>query len=436
MTSGFLSAKGGKYYAVMNWYGPDGRQHFAWLSLGLETYHNERRAEQLLEEVKNAFDPKRLGRTNAALSALGLKPITGRRAKAIEGTAAPEEGHSEEGMTPLMNFGDAVEWWVEEIRPSVALSTYSGYREQAHQSVAPWFRKRGITLGALGPGDIQAFYREKGASVSANTIKHFHAIIKETLDFAYRRDLIPENPIWKVTLPKAEPFIGSFYNLDELRALFLAARGTKLEFAVLMASHYGLRREEIVGLKWDAIDFQMKCLTVRHTVTEYVVDGKPTLIARDAAKTSRSVRTLPLFPDVEDFLLKMKLEQEKWAAFYGRDYDHSRDAYVYRNEDGSLVRPNYISRYFPKLIKRNGLKKIRFHDLRHTCATLLRNEGVPMEDIQKWMGHSEISTTERIYAHFDERGNLQTSDRMADALGVRKVGSSGKGGAGDDGPEM
>ena len=205
-----------------------------------------------------------------------------------------------------------------------------------------------------------------------------------------------------------------------------------------MAAHYGLRREEIVGLKWSAIDFQYKTLTVRHTVTEYVIDGKPQLIARDAAKTSSSVRTLPLFPSVEDFLLKMKLEREDWERFYGAKYHHEADEYIYVNEDGTLMHPNYISRYFPMFLKKNGLRKIRFHDLRHTCATLLRHEGVPMEDIQKWLGHSEISTTERIYAHFDDRNNLPTSDKIAEAFGESKVSEAKppKPGSGNNGPEM
>jgi integrase len=235
-----------------------------------------------------------------------------------------------------------------------------------------------------------------------------------------------------------ERFIGSYYNIEETQKLLQEVKGSKLEFAVIMAAHYGLRREEIVGLKWSAIDFQYKTLTIRHTVTEYVVDGKPTMIARDAAKTSRSVRTLPLFPSVEDFLLKMKAKREDWEKFYGTRYHHEADEYIYVNEDGTLMHPNYISRYFPMFLKKNGLRKIRFHDLRHTCATLLRHEGVPMEDIQKWLGHSEISTTERIYAHFDDRNNLPTSDKIAEAFGESKVSEvkPPKPGSGNNGPEM
>jgi len=326
-------------------------------------------------------------------------------------------------------------WWVSEMRPSIALSTYSGYFYQSDRAIAPWFDSKGIRLESVSAEDIQAFYREEEKRVSPSTIRHLHALIHKSIDFAFKRDIVKSNPCWKVTLPKMERFIGSYYNIEETQKLLQEVKGSKLEFAVIMATHYGLRREEIVGLKWSAIDFQYKQIHIRHTVTEYVVDGKPTMIARDAAKTSRSVRTLPLFPSVEDFLLKMKLEREDWERFYGARYHHEADEYIYVNEDGTLMHPNYISRYFPMFLKKKGLRKIRFHDLRHTCATLLRHECVPMEDIQKWLGHSEISTAERIYAYFDDRNNLPTSDKIAEAFGESKV-SEAKPPKPGSGPEM
>jgi integrase len=422
MTSGHLRTKGGKYYAVMSWYGDDKKRHYQWVGLEIEDAHNARKAEARLKEVEKVFNPKNVGKTNAALLALGLKEV--KMDQAENGYVDKGDGHSEYGMTPHMLFGTFVEWWVSEARPTIALSTYSGYYYQANRVIGPWFDSKGIRLESVSAEDIQAFYREEEKKVSPNTIRHFHALIRKGLDHAYRNDVIAHNPCDKVTLPKMERFIGGYYNVDEVQRLFKEAEGNKLEFAILMAAHYGLRREEIIGLKWSAIDFQYKQIHIRHTVTEYVIDGKPKLIARDAAKTSSSVRTLPLLPSIEEFLLKMKAKREDWQKFYGNRYHHEDDDYVYVNEDGTLVHPNYISRYFPKFLKTKGLRKIRFHDLRHTCATLLRHEGVPMEDIQKWLGHSEISTTERIYAHFDDRSNLPTSDKIAEAFGEEKVAQS------------
>jgi len=419
MTKGYLQKKGGKYYAMMSWYDGSGERHFQSVGLQISTDRNARKAEKALADLEKVFDPRNVEKTNAALIAMGLKPV---KAKAGEnGYLVASEDHSEYGMTPHMLFGDYVKWWVSEMRPSIALSTYSDYFYQSNRVIAPWFNEKGIRLENVTAEDIQAFYREQGEHVSPNTIRHYHVLIQKSIDFAYKRDMVKANPCWKVTLPKMERFIGSYYNIDETQKLLKEVKDNKLEFAVIMATHYGLRREEIVGLKWSAIDFQYKQIHIRHTVTEYVIDGKPRLIARDAAKTSSSVRTLPLFPSVEYFLLGMKLEREKWMKFYGNRYHHADDDYIYVNEDGTLMHPDYISRYFPKFLKKKGLRKIRFHDLRHTCATLLRHEGVPMEDIQKWLGHSEISTTERIYAHFDDRTNVPTSDKIAEAFGESKV---------------
>ena len=100
-------------------------------------------------------------------------------------------------------------------------------------------------------------------------------------------------------MPKIEPYIGDYYNSEELKELFRIVRGTKIEFPVIMAAYYGLRRSEIVGLKWSAVDFNYKTIQIRHTVTNSVTDGKYILIKKNRTKTQKSLRTLPLFANVE-----------------------------------------------------------------------------------------------------------------------------------------
>ena len=201
-------------------------------------------------------------------------------------------------------------------------------------------------------------------------------------------------------MPKGEIFVGDYYNKEELKKLIQMTKGKLLEFPVVMASYYGLRRSEIAGLKWSAVDFNYKTITIMHTAVYCPVDGKAQVICRDNTKTSKSMRTLPLMPIVEEMLLKMKAEQEERKKFFKSCYNDS--GYIYVIEDGTPVNPDYITKAFIKFIKANKLKHIRFHDLRHSCATLMRHEGVKLEDIQKWLGHSQISTTEKIYAHFSE----------------------------------
>lgn len=205
-------------------------------------------------------------------------------------------------------------------------------------------------------------------------------------------------------------------NSEELKELFRIVRGTKIEFPVIMAAYYGLRRSEIVGLKWSAVDFNYKTIQIRHTVTNSVTDGKYVLIKKNRTKTQKSLRTLPLFANVEQMLLQMKEEQERYKELFGNSYDYTDSEYIYVHENGKLIDPGYITQHFGIVLRNNGLRKIRFHDLRHSCATLLRHNGARMEDIQRWLGHSTIGTTEKIYAHFEEEEHLISAGRIAKAL--------------------
>ncbi len=194
-------------------------------------------------------------------------------------------------------------------------------------------------------------------------------------------------------------------------------RGKRIEFAVIIAAYYGLRRSEISGLKWSNIDFNYKTITIKHTVTKCTIDGKVMIVARDKAKTKKSIRTLPLIPEVEALLLKMKKWNDSNKEFFGDLYEDKYADYIYRDEKGYLIKPDFITNNFSlQVSKIKSLDKIRFHDLRHSCAALLRHEGVPMEDIQKWLGHSQITTTESIYAHFENETHLKSAMKIVKAF--------------------
>ena len=231
-------------------------------------------------------------------------------------------------------------------------------------------------------------------------------------------DLIDSNPADKVERPKKDRFIGSFYDADEVNALLQASKGTKLEMPILFGSFYGLRRSEVIGLKWDAIDFEHDTITIRHTVTSCDIDGKRVLVAADTTKTKSSLRTLPLVPFVRERLLALKEEQKENRRLCGRSYNREYLDYVCVNEIGDLIKPHYVTESFPKLLKAIGMRQIRFHDLRHSCASLLLANGVPMKQIQEWLGHSDFSTTANIYAHLEYSSKLSSADAMLSGLGL------------------
>ena len=202
------------------------------------------------------------------------------------------------------------------------------------------------------------------------------------------------------------------YKAEELEQLFTAIQGDPAEFGVIMVAFYGLRRSEIVGLKWDAIDFENKTISIQHTVVSTKVDGVVTDIARDRTKTKSSCRTLPLIPACEQMLKKMQKEQALNRKVCGKDYCTDYLDYIYVNPMGRRIRPNFLSQHFPEFLTAHDVKRIRFHDLRHSCASLLYANGVSLKEIQEWLGHSDISTTSNIYTHLDFSSKVSSANAI------------------------
>ena len=139
-------------------------------------------------------------------------------------------------------------------------------------------------------------------------------------------------------------------------------------------------------------------------------------IAQDTTKTKSSMRTLPLVPAFKEKLLKLKEQQEEYKRVCGRCYNKKYLEYICVDEMGTLISPHYLTSSFPKLLEKNNLRHIRFHDLRHSCASLLLANGVPMKQIQEWLGHSDFSTTANVYAHLDYNSKLSSADAMVNGL--------------------
>lgn len=179
---------------------------------------------------------------------------------------------------------------------------------------------------------------------------------------------------------------------------FLAGsiRFKRLLLIAFTGIYMGLRRSEILGLKWDAADFEHQKLSVQHTVVR-----AKTVIEKDSLKTKNSSRTLTLFPAAVQCLRKVRQEQEANKMFYQDDYKNT-SGYIFTWEDGRSYDPNYISALFKKATAAFGRPEITLHKLRHTCASLLINKGWDAKKLQYWFGHSDISTTMNIYAHFNK----------------------------------
>ena len=332
MVAGHLQEKNGIYYVVLTYKTYDGKRKTKWQSTGLPTKGNKKRAEAMMRELQDDFEPP------------------------VDPNGPPSKA---------MLFADFLVQWLEIAKSTVKLTTYSSYKGLSESQIIPYFRSLGVTLGDLKAVHIQSFYQKQLERVKPNTVIHYHAIIHRALKYAVKTDLIDVNPADKVDRPKKNEFTGNFYSREEMNALFDAVRGNKIEIPVMLAAFYGLRRSEVVGLKWDAVDFEQNTLEIRHTVATVRLDGKKVIVESDTTKTKASKRTLPLVPVFRERLLALQEEQKENRKLCGRSYNKKYDGYICVDPMGNLLMPNALSDSFQLVLRDYNLRRIRFHDLRH-----------------------------------------------------------------------
>lgn len=329
MIAGHLQEKKGYFYIVLSYPDMAGKRKTKWIPTKLPVKGNKKKAEAMLMEARKTFEPK------------------------------------EKPLDESILFSDFLLGWLEVVKPTIAITTYSSYCNMVKSIIVPHFKETGVTLNGLKPTDIQAFYTEQLKRVKPNSVIHYHANIHKALKYAVKIELIDTNPADKVERPKKNRFIGSFYDSNEVEKLFEAAKGTRLEMPVFLGAFYGLRRSEVLGLKWSAIDFQSNTITIKHTITSCNIDGKHIQVAQDTTKTKSSMRTLPLVSAFKEKLLCLKQQQAEYKRLCGRCYDKQYLEYICVDEMGTLISPHYLTSAFPKLLEKNDLRHIRFHDLRH-----------------------------------------------------------------------
>jgi len=388
MISGHLQEKKGRYYMVLSLRNENGKWMPKWISTGLPVKNNKKKAESMLRDTMQEYE-------------------------AIDA--------QESGDVANILFSDFMLNWLGIIKNSVEESTFAGYRSAVRDSVVPYFRKLGVTLAEVErhPQHIQGYYTHliEARGNKATTVRRHHANIRKALQYAVIINLIDSNPADKVEKPKQLPYSASYYDEDSLNLLFEKMEGTRMYLPVLVAAFYGLRRSEVMGLRWSSIDFKKKTISICHTVGLVRNDeGKRCLVQKDRTKNKSSFRTLPLIPQVEEALLLKREQDEMYQRVCKRSYCEDYLDYIFVDELGYLLNPEYLSSSFPKHLEKHGLKRIRFHDLRHSCASLLLKNGVSMKAIQEWLGHSNFSTTANLYAHLDFDSKMESASVVGNVL--------------------
>lgn len=360
--TGSLRVKRGIWQIVIDYRDEVGQRHQISQSTGLVEKGNKRRAQQMLD--------KRLDELSQQY------------------TAALENRNVQ-----FLSFMRS--WLSDVVSYKVRDTTMTQYNYVFDSYIAKYKPFHGVKLHELTPVLLQSYYNTQlKAGLSPNTVRKHHANIHKCLDYAVRLGMITVNPSVMVDLPPKRKYQGATaYTPEQLRELLNLFQGEPLETPVELTVTYGLRRSEVCGLRWDAIDFDAGTIHVRHTAV--MVKGK--VEYSDNTKTATSNRVLPLTANMRTYLQTVKAKQEENKALFGDSYIDSD--YVCVHPNGAPIRPDYVTPHFQYKLKKAGLPVIRFHDLRHSAVYALRKGGCDAKDIQAWLGHSDITTTLNIYGH-------------------------------------
>lgn len=274
--------------------------------------------------------------------------------------------------------------WLEHVaKRSLRPSTVSNYSWMLRKYVIPAVGSR--RLDRLTPAHVRKLHADVAAAgVSARTQQLAHAVLRSMLSEAVREELVGRNVASLVKSPRPEKREVTPWSIEELDLFRIAAAGHRLETLFLLAYSLGLRRGELLGLRWEDLDLDGRMLHVRQTLQRL---GAGTGRVLGPPKTGRSRRSIPLPASVATALLELR------PARIGDS------GLVFTTAAGTPLEPSNLRRDFDSLIERAGVRRIRFHDLRHTCASLLFAQGVPPRVVMDVLGHSTLAVTTDIYAH-------------------------------------
>ena len=381
MITGSLQTKNGKYYAVINLTDINGKRKQKWIATGLELKGNKRNSEQFLRDKIKEYE--------------------------LKGNIIPTD----------ILFSDYILLWLKEVQIKIDKNTYLSYSDIIHSHIVPYFNEKKLLLSDVKRTDIQEYINYKfkqgrkdgKGGLSAKTVKSHIVLIKQALKEAVKSNFILSNPSDYVTLPKSKKFEPTFYTNEQLTALFTAIRNDDLFPLIYCTVVFGLRRSEALGLKWDSVNFSNNTLTIKHTVV-----GTAEIIEKDQTKNASSYRSYPISEEIRNIFLSLKEQERNNRNLFGNEY--IENDYIFKWQNGKQYTPDYVTKKFQKLLKMNNLPHIRFHDLRHSCASLLVANGFTIKDIQEWLGHADIQTTANIYAHLDVERKNKISNSIVNSL--------------------
>lgn len=320
-----------------------------------------------------------------------------------------EKYNDSQGRKSMLKFFDE---WLAWKKDSIELSTYQSY-EYRIAYMRDYFKH--VNVEEVTPAMVKDFYKSVfnqkkktgDGYISNRVIKDVLKLFRNIMDDAVYMKLIPENPCGKLKIPQRPTAAGdkAFIGADEVEIFFEEIKGHKLEDMFVLAIYYGLRREELCALKWDAVRGDE--IFIERTIVHVKTD-----IAKERTKTQSSYRSYPITEPVREMLDRIKEKQERDKKFFGDEYKDS--GYIFTWNDGHPYSPDYLTKSFKKLVKKSDRldDSLTLHSLRASCVSILVHGGADIKDIQKWVGHADIKTTLQIYARTNKKQQWGVANKM------------------------
>jgi integrase len=323
--------------------------------------------------------------------------------------AQKQQGHEQFPRDGIPTVEQFLGYWLREsVKPRLRPLTYAGYSVNVHKHLVPALGR--IRLDQLTPRHVQEMINERtAAGLSAKSVAYIHQVLRTALQLAVRWEMVPRNVASLVDRPRRVRKEIHPLAPAEARRFLIAVRGHRLEALFSVALALGLRQGEALGLSWQDVDLKARTLKVRNQLQR--IGGRLVLVE---PKSDRSRRTLVIPATIVESLREHEKRQVAEKLWAGSGWKET--GLVFTNRAGEPIQARHVIEQFHQELKKAGLERRRFHDLRHSCATLLLVQGVAPRVVMEILGHSEIGLTMNTYSHVVPELQRDAADRMESLL--------------------
>lgn len=353
-----------------------------------------------------------------------------RKYKTVKGTKKQAEKVMREMMDDLennsyiedsrMTVAEFVKQWLELYLKDLSPTTLQGYEYQTENYIINQNIGK-IRLQDLTTSDVQrwinSLYEKSPLTnkpMSAKTVKNIYHNLCAAIDKAVVLEIVKKNVCKAVSLSKVQKYTAEVYDEKEIQQLLSIIKGTDMELPLMIDINLGLRRGELLGLKWKHIDFEKGLISIEDNMVEVKKEVSADRILTKLPKSLSGQRIIPISSALTEYLKKAHTNYLMQKLKMGKDFFDGD--YVICQENGKPYKPNSFTSKFNDFLKKNNLKHIRLHDLRHTNATLMLTQGISPKVAQMRLGHSDYSTTMNIYSHVLKSVETEAAEKIENVI--------------------